>query len=129
MTIIYAKERALGPLLIFVVLRLWLHNVENDGYAILVVITHDTLVSVRAITSHKTVPFVGELGVLVVWQASLLASGICRWRLLTERDLIPDLVEVKIAAAHALRRQTKYFFQPITFFLWILCWNNCCAGS
>lgn len=64
--IIDAEERTLGPLLALEVLRFWFHNVQNNGYTILVVISHDALICVRAISGYQPVSFVRKFGVLVV---------------------------------------------------------------
>ena len=58
MAVIDAKEGALGPLLVLVVLRLRLHNVKDDGDTVLVVVSHNTLIGVGAVTSHESIPLV-----------------------------------------------------------------------
>ena len=50
MAIIDAEKRALGPLLTLKVLRFWLHNIQDDGYTILVVVPYDTLIRVGTIS-------------------------------------------------------------------------------
>lgn len=101
-TVVYTEEGAFRPLLVLVVLRLRLHNVQDDGDAIFVVVANDALVRVSSVARHKTVPLVGELGVLVIRQTSRLAISAHRLWLLTHRDLVPDLIEVQVAATHAL---------------------------
>jgi hypothetical protein len=66
MSIIDTEKRALGPLLAFKVLRFRLHNVQNNGNPVLIIISHDTLVGVGAVARNQPVPLVGELRVLVI---------------------------------------------------------------
>ena len=67
MAIIDTKERALRPLSSTVLFRFGFHDVENDGDAILIVISHDSLVSISAICSDDSIPLRAVLGRLIVW--------------------------------------------------------------
>ena len=58
MTVIDSEERALWPLMSFVLFALRLHDVQNDRNSVFVVVADDALVRVCAITSHETVTFV-----------------------------------------------------------------------
>ena len=50
MTVIDAEEGAFGPLSAFKVFGFRLHNIQDNGHSVLVVISHDTLVCVGSIT-------------------------------------------------------------------------------
>ena len=57
MAIVNAKKGALRPLSPRELLRLGLHDVQNDCYAILVIVSHDSLICVRTVGRHDAVSF------------------------------------------------------------------------
>lgn len=71
MTIVYAKKRAFGPLLARELLWLGLHDVQNNGNSVFVIISNNSLVSISAISSNYSVAFSRILGWLVVWHQCL----------------------------------------------------------
>ena len=68
MPVIDAEEGALWPLLALIVLRLWLHDVENDGDSVFVVVSDDTLIGIGSISCHQTIPLVRKLRILIIRQ-------------------------------------------------------------
>lgn len=58
--VIYSKEGATGP--IGRIFELWLDDIQNYGYSILVVIPDDSLMCVGSIRCYHTVSFAGILG-------------------------------------------------------------------
>ena len=63
MTIVNCEETAPRP--VFHLLKLWLNNVENDGYAILVIVTNDTLMRIRRVAADNAVLLASELGRMI----------------------------------------------------------------
>jgi hypothetical protein len=63
MTVVNGEETAPGPVLHL--LKLGLDYVENDGDAILVVVTDNTLMSVRRVATDDTVLLAGKLGRMI----------------------------------------------------------------
>ena len=61
------EEGAFGPSLTrFGWLRLWSHDVENNGNSVFIIVPNNALVGVGSICSHDSVALRGELGTLVV---------------------------------------------------------------
>ena len=48
------KEAALGPVL-DIFFRWWLHDVEDNGYSILIIVPYDALVGVRCVTHDYSI--------------------------------------------------------------------------
>lgn len=67
MAIIDAEEGAFWPFSTSELLRFRLHNVQDDGYSILIVVPYDTLIGVSTVSSDDTVPFGRVLRRLIVW--------------------------------------------------------------
>ena len=67
MPIIDAEKGALRPLVVWVLLGLWLHNVENNCYTVLVIIAHNALVGVGTISSNYAITLSAVFGRLIVW--------------------------------------------------------------
>ena len=64
MAVIDSEEGALGP--DFVLTVLWLHDVEDDGDSVLVVIPDETLVSIGGICPHDPISLERALSRLMV---------------------------------------------------------------
>ena len=90
-----SKEADLRPLDIQVCLALWLENVEDDGDAILVVLTNDALVCVGCVRFYHTALFLRCFGWLMILQDDKLGvqNG---WILSEEQGLHLDELDVWI---------------------------------
>ena len=66
MTIVNAKEWAFGPLAAWKLLRLWLHNVQDYGDAIFIVVANYTLVRIGSVSCNDAITLGWILGNLVV---------------------------------------------------------------
>ena len=115
-SIINSKEGAFRPLLTLVILRFRFHNIQNDCDPILIIITDDALIRIRAIARNQAVALIRILGVLIIWQALALAR-------FTQIDLAPDLIEVQIATAEACA--WRYTEEILSF----LPSSRCACGS
>ncbi len=60
MAIVDSKEGASRPLLHL--LELWLDDVEDNAHSVLVVVPHNSLVSVCRITAYHSILLAGKLG-------------------------------------------------------------------
>ena len=96
MTIEHAKEANLRPLNVKVDLVLRLQDVQNNGDAILVVVTDDTLVRVGRIRFNDTTLLLTCLRRLVVLQLYRLGVQRC-WVLAKEQRLHFNELDVGIA--------------------------------
>ena len=96
MAVIDSEEGALGP--DFVLTVLWLHDVEDDGDSVLVVIPDETLVSIGGIPSNNSGPLIGGLSWVIVWYDYLM----CRLN-------IHDLLILWHDIAFAARSDSKLF--------------------
>jgi hypothetical protein len=55
-TIINAKERALGPIVNFTFFALRFHNVQYDSYSVLIVVSYDPLIGICTVCSYDSIP-------------------------------------------------------------------------
>lgn len=58
MAVVDAEERALGPQVAVEILGLGLHDIQNDGHPVFIVISYDSLVGVSAVARDQAVPLV-----------------------------------------------------------------------
>ena len=76
MAVVNSEKAALGPLLASILLRLWLHDIEDNGDSVFIVVPHDSLVGVSTVSSDDSVAFHRVFGILIVWH-DLLQRIIC----------------------------------------------------
>lgn len=108
MAVIYAEKGALRPGVIAGALVLWLHDVQDNGYAVLIVVPDNALVGVGSIPCHYSVPLARVLGLLVVWQNGHLA-------LKNSPHLTPNAVVVLYSGTLSLQWWLLSLFSGILF--------------
>ena len=97
MTIVYAEKGALWPLLTFVILRFWFHDIQYYCNTVFIIVTNDTLIRICTVSCDKTVPLIWILGVLILRQALALAR-------FAQVNFTSDLIELEIATTKARAR-------------------------
>jgi hypothetical protein len=65
MAIVDSEEGALWPLFMLSVFRF--HNIQNNGNSVLIIRSHETLVSISSVRSHNPVPSQTAFGGFVIW--------------------------------------------------------------
>lgn len=120
MAIIDAEEWTLWPVLAIKVFAFWFHDVKDDRNSVFIIISNYTLISVRPISSHKTIPFVWKLRILVFGQNFIAFP-------LTHSDLVTKLLEIEVTSTHPSTWCSFHLISQGTIFAfcnWSFLWGS-----